>query len=317
MQIQTIMIATDFSDEAAGTYPHAAALAKLTGARVILFTVNEALEHDHPAYSWMKDHLREVDRRRLQLIDTTSETLRRLGVRATVQVRAGDAAEELCDYVREHGVDLVLMGQRGLRAVKRLLLGRTVRRTLRRIDVPVLVVPPVDGASSAVDEIPALPTYGRLLAATDFTRASRLNLRASIELATVLDAKVEVLHVLRIPMLAPNLGELETWPLVIPEESRDELETQLLAEVSLANTAAGWRRYTCTVTTAYSVAEAIVAAARKLKVSMITIPTRGRRRVREVLFGSTTESVLRLASVPVLVSPVDQLVARYEGEAPR
>ena len=61
----------------------------------------------------------------------------RLEVRPTMQIRAGDAAEEICVYAREHQVDLVLMGQRGLRNVRRLLLGRTVRRTLRRVDVPV------------------------------------------------------------------------------------------------------------------------------------------------------------------------------------
>jgi nucleotide-binding universal stress UspA family protein len=113
-----------------------------------------------------------------------------------MQVRAGDAAEEICTQAREHEVDLVLMEQRGLRNVKRLLLGRTVRRTLRRADVPVMVVPP-NGQSSE------LPSYGRLLAADDFSRAGRLGLRGSIDLAVALDAQVEVIHVFRIPVMAP------------------------------------------------------------------------------------------------------------------
>jgi nucleotide-binding universal stress UspA family protein len=61
------------------------------------------------------------------------------------------------------------------------------------------------------------------------------------------------------------------------------------------------------------VAETIVGAARKTGSTLFTISTRGRRPIRDVLFGSTTESVLRLTAVPVLVSPVEYLVDRYDA----
>jgi len=310
MQIRNILIATDFSDEASATYGHAAALANLAGARVTLLTVNEALEHDYRSYRWMTEYLGEADRQRQRLLDEAQAALIRLDVRPTVQVRAGDAAEEICTYAREHQVDLVLMGQRGLRNVKRLLLGRTVRRTLRRIDVPVMVVPLVSTSDGQPPD--KLPRYGRLLAAADFSRGSRLSLRATIDLAIVMDAQVEVLHVLRIPVMAPYLEGIDSWPLMIPEDTRNELKRKLIEVVTIAGGPEAGQRCRCSVTTGFSVAETIAGAARKVGSALITIPTRGRRSVKEVLFGSTTETVLRLSSVPVLVFPMEYL-DEHEG----
>jgi nucleotide-binding universal stress UspA family protein len=303
MQIKHILVATDFSDHAGATFAHAASLARLTGARVTLLTVNETLNNDHPSYRWVEDNLKEMDKHRGRLLEEAKVALERLEVCPSVQVRAGDAAEEICAHAREDRVDLVLMGQRGLCNIKRLVLGRTVRRTLRCTDVPVMVVPPASGVAS-------LPGYGRLLAAADFSSASRFGLRAAIRLAIVLDARVEVMHVLRIPVVAPFQAEIDSWPLVIPEDTRNELRGRLLEEVRAAGGDEGQQRCRCTVTTGYSVAETLVGAAQKVGAALITIPTHGRRRVRDVLFGSTTESVLRLARVPVLVFPVEHMGQR-------
>jgi nucleotide-binding universal stress UspA family protein len=299
MQIRHILIASDFSDAARATHVHAAALARVTGARVTVLTVNEALEHEYRSYRWMTEYLGEADRERLRLLDEAKVELGRLELRPTMQVRAGDAAEEICAHAREHRVDLVLMGQRGLRNVKRLLLGRTVRRTLRHLDVPVMVVPP------SSDPQAAPPQYKLLLAATDFSAISRVNLRASIDLAITLDARLEVMHVFRVPVMAPHAETLDSWPLSVPEEAREELKSKLVQAVEEVGGLEGARRCRCTVTTGLSVAETITSAARENGAALITVPTRGRRRMREVLFGSTTESVLRLSSVPVLVFPVE------------
>jgi nucleotide-binding universal stress UspA family protein len=50
------------------------------------------------------------------------------------------------EYVREEGVDLVVMGSHGRSNLRRQLLGSVASTVLRTVDVPVVVVP--RGASS-------------------------------------------------------------------------------------------------------------------------------------------------------------------------
>jgi nucleotide-binding universal stress UspA family protein len=52
----------------------------------------------------------------------------------------GRPAEEIVAAAREPGVDLVVMGARGLGPVRRLALGSVSDRVLRRADCPVLIV---------------------------------------------------------------------------------------------------------------------------------------------------------------------------------
>ena len=59
----------------------------------------------------------------------------------TAHVRFGDAADEIAGYVKEHGVELVVMPSARRHGVKRLLLGSVAEATLRRAPCPVLVLP--------------------------------------------------------------------------------------------------------------------------------------------------------------------------------
>jgi len=54
----------------------------------------------------------------------------------------GPPVEAIRAAVAAHRCDLVCMGTRGMGAVRNLILGSTTAKTLRTIDVPVLVVPP-------------------------------------------------------------------------------------------------------------------------------------------------------------------------------
>ena len=59
-------------------------------------------------------------------------------------VKAGDPAQNIIDYVKEHSINLVVMSTHGNGEIRRLLLGSVTDRVIRSSEVPVLVVPSGD-----------------------------------------------------------------------------------------------------------------------------------------------------------------------------
>jgi nucleotide-binding universal stress UspA family protein len=52
----------------------------------------------------------------------------------------GDAAEELIEYVRRDGFDLIVMGTRGLSGMREIMLGSVSQKVLHAADCPCLTV---------------------------------------------------------------------------------------------------------------------------------------------------------------------------------
>ncbi len=62
------------------------------------------------------------------------------GIEVTERHAGGIPHRQIGDYVREHDIDLVVMGSHGRSGVSRRLLGSVTERTLRSTDVPIMVV---------------------------------------------------------------------------------------------------------------------------------------------------------------------------------
>jgi nucleotide-binding universal stress UspA family protein len=70
----------------------------------------------------------------------TAERLGKAGFAARSAFREGDAAHEIVEYARVHGVGLVVVGTRGHTGLARLLLGSVARNVLLHAPCSVLVV---------------------------------------------------------------------------------------------------------------------------------------------------------------------------------
>lgn len=91
----------------------------------------------------MESYSEQVDearRQRREIADRTADRLRRVGYRATVDVREGDAAGEIIAAAQEHGANLIVTGTRGHTGLTRLLLGSVARKVLHHAPGSVLVV---------------------------------------------------------------------------------------------------------------------------------------------------------------------------------
>lgn len=83
-----------------------------------------------------------------EILDQTLETLEVAGIEADIVLTRGDSATEIIEYVKEHEIDLVVAGSRGLSQVKGWLLGSVSRKLVHYAGCSVLIV---KGMPEAVD----------------------------------------------------------------------------------------------------------------------------------------------------------------------
>ena len=90
---------------------------------------------------------RQVTESRLQrgrsYLEQIGSQLSNAGIKVEPEfaVKAGEPAQNIIDYVKEHSISLVVMSTHGHGGVRRLLVGSVTDRVIRSCEVPVLVVP--------------------------------------------------------------------------------------------------------------------------------------------------------------------------------
>ena len=76
-----------------------------------------------------------------EYVGRVAAQLEKAGIEVTTAMLEGGAVENIVNYTREHGIDLVVMSTHGYGGFKRLFLGSVTDRVIRSCEVPVLVVP--------------------------------------------------------------------------------------------------------------------------------------------------------------------------------
>ena len=76
-----------------------------------------------------------------QYLEGIAGQLKSEGFAAETAIREGAAVENIIDYSKENGIDLVVMSTHGHGGVRRLLMGSVTDRVIRSCEVPVLVLP--------------------------------------------------------------------------------------------------------------------------------------------------------------------------------
>ncbi len=133
-----ILVAIEHSRADRAVLSHIEALARLTGARLLLV---------HVADGWAARHFDELNLRESEEIRDDRAYLEQLcnemasrGFDTRARLALGDPASELVKVAAEEGVDLIAMSTHGHRFVNDLLRGSTADRVRHRVTMPVLMV---------------------------------------------------------------------------------------------------------------------------------------------------------------------------------
>lgn len=140
----SILCPVDFSPHAERALIHAAALARLSGARLLVTTIVDPLLAAAADAALPNESFNAQTRHELDEF-VRSAMARCEGPEATISVVVGEPAPSILQEAARVGADVIVMGTKGLSGAKRMVFGSTTEGVLRDSKLPVLAVPPSDG----------------------------------------------------------------------------------------------------------------------------------------------------------------------------
>ena len=184
---RNILFATDFSSAANSALPYAASFARNFGAKLFAMHVKEPANYALPPELWQ--NVQEVcDSEMQQLRATLSRNFPEL--KPEFMEGEGSVWSALAAAVKEHEIDLIVVGTRGRTGIGKILLGSQAEEIFRRAPCPVLTVGP-----RAQSENERHGKLGSILFATDFGNASHAAAPIAVSLAEENQAQLTLLHV--------------------------------------------------------------------------------------------------------------------------
>lgn len=139
--MKTILVAADGSPQGFAAVETAAELAADEGARLVCVHVVSVLDFAQQANGKALAPPGRVPRAEEDpVLQEAAELATGRGVVAETELLVGYPPNQICRLAAEIGVDLIVVGSRGLGTVKSVVMGSTSRAVLAHADRPVLVV---------------------------------------------------------------------------------------------------------------------------------------------------------------------------------
>jgi len=294
VELRRILCPTDFSDLSRHALEHAIVIGGWYGSQIV------ALHVGHPTDVLSTAVPIPVFTREIAPGDThrqpLEEELRRwlspataAGLQTDVVVDEGHPAGRILEHATSLPADLIVIGTHGQGGFERLVLGSVAEKVLRKATCPVMTVPP---AAASTSKLP----FKQLLCPVDFSDSSTAALRFAFSLAQESNARLTLLHVFEWPSdeaSAKRVLETSEFHRQWEVETRHQLEALIPADV----------RSWCTPEPQLAFGKAyqqILSVAATEHSDLIVMGVRGRYAIDMMLFGSTTQQVVRQASCPVL-----------------
>ena len=132
-----IAVAVDGSDNSMRAVAQAATIASLIeGCEVEIVSVIAIDVYSDMVYDPIEAH---GDAQR-ELVAPAQEALSAAGVESRVVLVHGRPADEIIRYIEKSGVDLMVIGSRGLNALQQFAIGSVSHKVIKHAACPVLVV---------------------------------------------------------------------------------------------------------------------------------------------------------------------------------
>ena len=277
---QAVTLARDFDAEV--TVLHASAVAPITslapiGAPLALEPARLTVEERRAVATELDEFTRDAGAAGLSLATRLIEK---------------DAVAAIVETATAWPADLIVMGTHGRTGFERLLLGSVAEKVLRKAPCPVLTVP------KQVFSANATLTRRPILCAVDFSPASLRALDYAMSLAAPDGAGVTVLNV--VELFAEGGGLRDELILDTPDfraELVRQAQQQLHAAIAEKGPSACPIAETVTMGKGY---REILRVAADVEAGLIVLGVQGRTTADLLLFGSTTQHVVRQAECPVL-----------------
>jgi nucleotide-binding universal stress UspA family protein len=138
--MKTIIVCTDFSQEAENATHYAASIAKENKYRIILFNLQSISIHALNAQVSADFFYTQTLKNQKKLKDKASELKTLYSIETGHHLASGNFMEELEKCILLHECDLIVMGM-AEKTLEQKLLGNSVTRAIHKIKKPILIVP--------------------------------------------------------------------------------------------------------------------------------------------------------------------------------
>jgi nucleotide-binding universal stress UspA family protein len=295
IEIKRILCPVDFSDVSRHALQHAMLVARWYASEITVLHVHlvPVMTSTVPFGGPVVIEPVIVSRaEREQVTNDLRELVRPLADESAVvalEVCEGTVVDEILAKAKAMPADMIVLGTHGRSGFDRLFLGSVAEKVLRKAPCPILTVP------RRATPVTARPSFQRILCAVDFSASSLCGLHYAIALAKQAGAQLSVIHVLEVQpevVLAnlPVFRDYHDWlkstarerlTAAIPDSAR---ESCIIEEVVVSGKAH----------------RGILACAEAQHADLVVMGVRGRGAADLMMFGSTTQQVVRQATCPVL-----------------
>jgi len=278
--LKNILFATDFEVSASRALPFAIALADRYRAKFYAAHVIPSGAYALARPEFIDLTLEELQAHAIRALNQMIDPLRQHGQRCGTLLGCGVVIDVLMEFVRNHGVDLVVVGTSSRGGLGKVLLGSTAEEIIRVAPCPVLTVGP---------HVTAVASVGvrSIVCGTDFSIGSLRAAEFAVSLAHEYQADLTLVHVVEevlteSPDSAIQLADRRLREM-IPSEPRLLYEPEVVVEIG-------------------PVAERILAVANELIADIIVMGVRGTGAFAQTAshFGSIAHRVVALAHCPVM-----------------
>ncbi|MEM7435329.1 MAG: universal stress protein [Myxococcota bacterium] len=296
MQIKTILLPTDFSENAEHALGYAVELAKGLGAEIHLLHVPVVPTYVlmDLSYSPGPEVVTQIHEEAKAALAERAEKVSAAGVPHTVATRSGTVHEVVRDYAIEHSVDLIILGTHGRSGVSKLIYGSVTERVVKTAKTPVLAVP-----------LAAVPSLDVIVVAYDFSDPANQAAALARSLHGTFPGAVHLVHT-----YLDVWGEYTDRGAVVgvaADRRREALARgleEMLTEAASELFSIDAQSVQCHLVTG-DPAEGILSVANKVGANVICAGTTGKSGVERVLLGSVARRLLHDNKLPVLLAHGD------------
>jgi nucleotide-binding universal stress UspA family protein len=294
IRLERILCPTDFSKFAFRAADYAVALGRHYDAEVhFLHVIPSALIHpeQYPYVAEAVPLAPEFRQRALERLDAFVALSKAEGVRTRFSVAEGAPVNVILETASADRSSLICLGTHGREGVERLVLGSVAEKVLRKSRCPVLTV-----SEPGDERAPKEAVFKNILCAVDFATLSLKAVEYCLSLAQEAGGRLTLFNAVEwFPdeptwVGSPNVSDYRT-------EMEEQVRTRL--EEVVPREAREWCDVTVVVRSGKAYRE-LLAVAAETKADLIAMGVRGRNPLDIMLFGSTTQHVVRHAQCPVL-----------------
>jgi nucleotide-binding universal stress UspA family protein len=296
---RSILVPLDGSSFAEQAVPFAIDLARRAGALLQVVMVYEplpvwAMSLEVPQIDPAFD--REARQRSKAYLDGIVARLKaEANVPVSGAVLEGPVASTIGEHVRDTAADLVVMTTHGRGPLTRFWVGSVADRLMRTLTVPLLLIRPREGATTAGT------TIRKVMVPLDRSPFGERVLEAAEGFAQLTGASLVLAYVLEpiLPILDPVMTPTVPLDGALREQLRQQAEVYLSTRVSRLSKEG--IKAEPRVIEAPGAASGLLELAAKEHVDVIAMATHGEGGARRLLLGSVADKVVRGSEVPVLV----------------